>query len=126
MKAVAAVALLCCAACTINNTPRWYQAEPSPGQKSDLAWGVDILVLDPMTATASEVDDLHARRKKAVCEVGPERPETLLQLCRDKGFDAVTFTFPFEEKLGRRARELELPVLTAPVDSGDRRTRTGS
>lgn len=83
----AALTLICCASCAVESNPRWYQTEPSPHQKSDLRWGEEVFVFDPLTTEAATVDDLHRQRKRAVCEVGPAQPSTLLQLCRDKGFD---------------------------------------
>jgi hypothetical protein len=40
----------------------------------------------------------------------------MLQLCRDKGFDAVSFAPGIaSDHLERRAEQLKLPVLTAPA-----------
>lgn len=109
------------------STPSWYQAESSPGQRADLGWGLDVFILDPLTTAAADVDDLHRERKRAVCEVGATDPDALLQLCRDKGFDAVTFALEtVPDQLLKRAGELDLPVLTAPAGSAGRRTTSGS
>jgi len=80
---------------------------------------------DPMTVDASTVDDLHHHRIRAVCKVGPQRPETILQLCRDKGFDGVTFD-TVTVALLKQAERLGLTVITAPSGSAGSRTTNGS
>ena len=113
MKFLALTVMLALASCSI---PRWYETHDTHSQRDDLAWGVTVLLLDPMTTDASVVDDLHRQRKRAVCRVGEAEPENMLQLCRDKGFDAVSFALAqVSEQLRLRAKELKLPVLTAPA-----------
>ncbi len=110
-----ALALVLLASCSVSQ-PRWYETEDTHSQRDDLGWGVTVLLMDPMTTNASTVDDLHRQRKRAVCRVGEAEPENMLQLCRDKGFDAVSFVpAPVGERLRMRAKELKLPVLTAPA-----------
>lgn len=136
MKLVAAVALLCVGACA-GPQPKWYESRQSPTPK-DLAWHVDVLVLDPLTTAASTVDELHESEKRVICRLGPVQPSDpdagrqaeqvyrdRLKLCHDKGFDGVTFDTPNAD-LVRQAAELDLPVFNAPVDSEGRRTTTGS
>lgn len=136
MKLAAAVTLVCAGACAAP-APGWYEARQSPTPK-DLAWHTDVLVLDALTTAADTVADLHRADKRAVCRLGPIRPSDpdagrrpeeayrdRLRLCRDKGFDAVTFHTPNAD-LAREAARLDLPVLNPPSDSAGRRTTTGS
>ena len=109
------VLALALASCSVSQ-PRWYQSEDAHTQRADLDWGRTVLLLDPLTTDASTVDDLHGQRKRAVCKVGAAEPDTMLQLCRDKGFDAVAFAPGIvSDHLQKRARQLKLPVLTAPA-----------
>lgn len=108
--------------------PKWYEAQASPSPKA-LRWNVDVFVGDPLTTTSAEVYDLHRDSKRVVCRLSPIRPsdpdsarpgpEALLdrlKLCRDKGFDAVTFAFSAPaEALVREAASLKLPVLESPL-----------
>ncbi len=101
-------------ACSVS-PPRWYEADSSQAPRADLAWGVTVLLLDPLATDASTVDELHDQGKRAVCRIGAQEPEAMLQLCRDKGFDAVSFEMPdISASLRERADKLRLPVLTAP------------
>ena len=116
----AAVLLSGCAA-----EPKWYESQPSPSPKA-LRWNLDVIVGDPLTTTSGEIKDLHRESKRVVCRLGPilptdpdaarPTPEAMsdrLELCRDKGFDAVAFTAP-TDRLVRQAASLELPVLELP------------
>lgn len=136
MKLAAALALICVGACAAPQ-PRWYEARQSPTPK-DLAWHSEVLVLDALTTAADTVADLHRADKRAVCRVGPIRPSDpdagrppadayrdRLRLCRDKGFDAVTFATPNPD-LAREAARLDLPVLSEPSGNGGSKTTTGS
>ncbi|GIH04466.1 hypothetical protein Rhe02_25330 [Rhizocola hellebori] len=115
MKLVAFAFGFVLASCTVA-PPRWYEATDSTAQRPDLDWGHTVLLLDPMTTDLSTVDDLHGQRKRAVCKVGADERDAMLQLCRDKGFDAVSFVpDTASDQLRRRARQLRLPVLTAPA-----------
>jgi hypothetical protein len=76
---------------------------------------VDAVFNDPLSTDASTVDSLHREHLLAVCRVGADRPEAMLQLCRDKGFDAVSIAPEVVSvELLKRAEQLNLPVLTAP------------
>jgi hypothetical protein len=82
-------------------------------------------VRDPLTTSAADVDEFHRASKRVVCQIGPIRPSDpdfsrpvseayvdRLKLCRDKGFDAVTFASPPPSaELAQRAAELGLPVV---------------
>jgi hypothetical protein len=113
---VKALALtLALASCAVSQ-PRWYETDGTHPQRTDLDWGVTVLLLDPMTTDASTVDDLHGQRKRAVCRVGAAEADAILQLCRDKGFDAVSFEpGASSHRLVKRAEQLKLPVLNAPA-----------
>jgi hypothetical protein len=109
------VLALVLASCSVT-PPRWYQAEDATTQRADLDWGHTVLLLDPMTTDLSAVDELHGQHKRAVCKVGAAEPDAMLQLCRDKGFDAVSFApGTASARLHKRAEQLRLPVLTAPA-----------
>lgn len=82
---------------------------------------------DPLMVDASTVDDLHRHRKKAACRVGDDRPEVMLQLCRDKGFDGVAFApHIVSVALIKRADQLGLAVVSAPAGTEGSRTTSGS
>jgi hypothetical protein len=108
--------------------PKWYESQPSPSPKA-LRWNLDVIVGDPLTTTSADVDDLHRASKRVVCRLGPIQPSDpdsarpgaeamldRLKLCRDKGFDAVTFAFSAPaDALVREAASLKLPVLELPL-----------
>ncbi len=120
---LALVGVLLLGGCT--PAPKWYEAQQSPAPRL-LDWHGDVWLLDPLTTDSSTVDDLHRAHKHAVCHLGPIRPtdpdarrpsadalRDRLKLCRDKGFDAVTFDSPTPD-LQREAAHLNLPVLAGP------------
>lgn len=80
----------------------------------------EAVTLDPQTVDAATVDDLRHAGKDAVCHVAASTLD-LVQLCRDKGFDLVTFDAGSAE-LRQKAERLKLRV----VDSAGRKTTTGS
>lgn len=82
-----------------------------------------MFALDPLTTTAADVEDLHDDAKRVVCLIAPIHPSDpdalrsppdayhdRLKLCRDKGFDAVTFVAP-DSSLARQAADIGLPVV---------------
>ena len=78
----------------------------------------ETLLLDPQSVDAAEIDDLRMAGKKTLCLASTLE---LVQLCRDKGFDSVTFATETPQLL-EQAKMLRLAV----VGSEGRRTTNGS
>jgi hypothetical protein len=88
-----------------------------------------LVARDALTASATDVEELHRASKRVACLIGPIRPSDpdssrtaadaymdRLKLCREKGFDAVILPSP-APALHRRASELGL-TLAAGAEEG--------
>jgi hypothetical protein len=99
-----------------------FQQQQQPPQ-----WGVELVLYDPLSTDASTVDEVHRDHRRAVCHVGADRPDVMLQLCRDKGFDGVAFAPEVvSAELLARAYQLGLSVFTAPADTEGSKTTSDS
>jgi hypothetical protein len=82
---------------------------------------------DPMSVDASAVNDLRHHHVRVICTIGPDRPDLMLQLCRDKGFYGVTFAPDVAgPALSQQAERLGLVVVSAPSGNAGNKTTTCS
>ncbi len=114
MKLFPLVAVAVCAAIAGANAAKC----PTDSVPVDTPAEPETLLLDPQSVDAAEVDDLRTAGKKALCLASTLE---LVQLCRDKGFDGVTFATETPQLL-EQAKRLRLVV----VGSEGKRTTNGS